>query len=553
MRSWFTWRYAPDFFYLILIAALIVTRLLPIRNMVAPAWGDSVHHTLIVQLILDHGGLFQSWVPYAPLSTFSYHFGFHAALANWAWLSGADAAHAVLVGGQIINVLAALALYPLAMRMGGENRWAGVVTVLVAGLLSQMPAYYVNWGRYTQLAGQTILPGLLWAFDVWWTERPRPKPRLLLLILLLGAGLALTHYRIAALAACAGLAWALWARWQHRRNGREWLQRTLLGAGAALLIGFVVLPWGLTVRASRLTYVAGVVAERGLDPEAAGRDLAAWGAVDGYYTRLLWIGAIGALLWALIRKPKLASILLLWASLTFALTNPYLLHLPGSGLVNNFTLVIGAYLPIALALGWAAGEITDLLAATTPGRLVIGVLLVALMVYGARQQLQIVDPSFQMVTPADEKAFAWIDQHVATDAHFLVNGFLAYADSTVVGSDAGWWLPYYTRRSSTVPPILYLFERLEAGNDRQAIRQLVLDIRASDGEPMQLQRLLCQNNITHIYLGDHQGQVGYGAAPLVPESWLTHNADFRLLHQQGQAQVWAFARDTCLAPTASPR
>jgi hypothetical protein len=250
---------------------------------------------------------------------------------------------------------------------------------------------------------------------------------------------------------------------------------------------------------------------------------------------------------ALIRKPKWAAVLLLWSLFTFVLTNPYLLHLPGSGLVNNFTLVIGAYLPIALMLGWAIGDLAALLTATTSGRLLVSVVMTALIVYGARQQLPIVDPAFQLVSTADEAALTWVDQHVASDAHFLVNGFLAYADSTVVGSDAGWWLPYYTRRNSTVPPILYLFEQLDPGSDRQAIRQLVLDIQASAGEPTQVQHILCQANITHIYLGDRQGQVGAGAAPLIPAAWFSHNSDFHLLHQQGQAQVWSFERDACPA------
>lgn len=546
-RAWFTWQHAADLIYLALIALLIVTRLWPIRTMAAPAWGDSVHHTLIVQLILDHGGLFQSWEPYAPIATFSYHFGLHAALASWAWLSGAEAAQAVLVGGQVINVLAVLALYPLAVRLADGNRWAGIGAVLIAGFLAQMPAYYVNWGRYTQLAGQALLPGLLWAFDVWWTQEKRPALRLLLGLVILGTGLLLTHYRIAAIAAGAGLAWTLWALWQHRHHVREWFHRTLWGAGAAAVIGLLSLPWLMIMRSSRLTYVAGVVAERGRDLEASGRDLIAWGAVDAYYTRLLWVGAVVALLWALIRKPKVAVVLLLWSLTTFLLTNPYLLRWPGSGLVSNFTLVIGVYIPLALALGWGLGAISTWLSALTLGRFCICVSLIVLTVYGVDQQLQIVDPFFQLVTPADQETMTWIDQHIPSDATFLVNGFLAYADTVAVGSDAGWWLPYYTRRKNTVPPIVYTIERLEPGVDRQAYRQLVLDLRASEGEPGRLRRVLCRNAITHVYLGDRQGQVGYGAEALIPEAWLTGNADFQLLYRQDQAQVWAFAPAGCPA------
>jgi hypothetical protein len=543
--SWWDWQYAPNYTLAVLIAALVITRLLPIQAMVAPAWGDSVHHTVIVQLILDHGGLFQSWAPYAPLATFSYHFGFHTVMASWAWSSGTDAAQAVLVGAQMLNVVAVLALYPLAVRLAGGNRWAGVVAVLAAGLLFQTPAFYVNWGRYTQLAGQAILPGLLWTFDLWWTEKMRPTRRLLVLVVCLGAGLVLTHYRIAAIAGAAGFAWALWALWQYRRQPREWIQRTLWSVGAAVLIALIVLPWGLVIRSARLPYVAGVVAQQGLDPALAQGDLVAWGTADLFYTRFGWLVAVSALLLALLRRPKVAVVLGLWCLFTFLVTNPYLLGLPGSGLVNNFTLVIGAYLPIALALGWLAAEGERLLPATTTVRLTLLVLVALLIGYGVRQQVQIVDPFFQMVTPADERALAWVEQNTPVDARFLVNGFLAYGDTVVVGSDAGWWLPYYTRRATTVPPISYTTELLNPDVDRQALRQLIIDLDASQGEPAALQRILCQAEITHLYLGDRQGQVGYGATPSIPVAWLVDNRDFERLHQEGQAQVWAFERGVC--------
>jgi hypothetical protein len=159
--------------------------------------------------------------------------------------------------------------------------------------------------------------------------------------------------------------------------------------------------------------------------------------------------------------------------------------------------------------------------------------------------VRIVDPFFQMVTPADEDAFAWINQNVPTDSRCLVNGFLAFADNVVVGSDAGWWLPYYTHRDNTVPPILYIVELLTAGVDLQQFRQLAIDIRANNGEPGRLRAILCQADITHIYLGDRQGQVGYGATPLIVPAWLTHNPNFKLLYQEGNAQVWAFDRPAC--------
>ena len=128
-----------------------------------------------------------------------------------------------------------------------------------------------------------------------------------------------------------------------------------------------------------------------------------------------------------------------------------------------------------------------------------------------------------------------------------MNGFLAFNDTTVVGSDAGWWLQYYAERDSTVPPVLYTTERLRAGRDRAWYRDFVLEIRDSRGLPKALQATMCEYGITHVYLGDRQGSVGFGVTQLIPPAWLQDNADFRLLHQTGDAQVWAFDRSTCAA------
>jgi hypothetical protein len=547
-RPHLRWEHAPDFAYLVVILALVITRLLPIRTMLAPAWGDSVHHTLIVQLMLDNGGLFQSWEPYVALESFSYHFGFHASMAQWAWLSGMDAAQSVLIGAQMLNVLAVLALYPLAVRLAGGNRWAGVAAVLAAGLLFQMPAFYVNWGRYTQLGGQAILPGLFWTFDRWWTDQPRPSRRLLGLTVVLSAGLALTHYRMAVVAAAGGLAWGLWALWLQRQQLGQWLQRALWLIFAAGVSGLIILPWVLTIRSTRLPYVAGSMAQQGLNFEQAAGDLIAWGSVDLYYTRIGWLMALAALLVALVRRPQVGVILLLWGGFTFLLTNPYLLRLPGSGLVNNFTLVIGAYLPIALACGWLIGELALIGLRRVPMRLLGLVLFGLLVAYGTRQQLQIVDPAYQMVTPADQAALAWVKHHTPADAEFVVNGFLAYGDRVVVGSDAGWWLPYYTERQTTVPPIVYTVERFEEDVDREELRQLVLDLQASAGDEEQLEEILCRAGATHLYLGDRQERLSGEAAPLITTEWLTGNDDFQLLHQVEQAQVWAFERASCASP-----
>ena len=536
-----------DIALVLLLLGLIVCRLLPVRGMVAPAWGDSVHHTMIVQLLLDNGGLFQSWTPYAPLATFTYHFGFHTNMAVWATVTGQTVPQAIITGGQMFNVMAVLALYPLALRLGG-SRMAGLGALIVAGLVSQQPGMYVNWGRYTQLAAQIILPVWLWALDVWWTEHRRPPSRLLGMVAVLAAGIALTHYRVAIVALLAAIAWGLWALWLLRRQWRDWLQRAAWLAGAGVVAVALVLPWAFVVRASRLADVAGALAQRSTASAAVRGELTIWNDINVYYSGYLWAGAVAAVILALWRRRGLAVPLMLWTVLVFVAANPFLVGVGGTGIVTNFLLALGLYIPLALIAGWLLAEVWQLARAKPYGQLAYAAALLLIALFGMRSQLAVVDPFYQMVTLADVDALNWADENSPPDSRFLVNAFLAYNDSLVAGSDAGWWLPYYTRRASNVPPILYGMEALSPDIDRDDLRQLVLDVQASHGEADALRAPLCRSDITHVFLGDRQGQVGFGDTQLIHAAWLQENPDFRLLYQAGDAQIWLFDRSPCLQP-----
>src|SRR5206468_8202057 len=69
------------------LAALLV-RLYAVRDLPVGLLGDSYHHTLMAQLLVDNRGIFSSWQPYAPLATFTYHFGFHANVAFVYYVTG---------------------------------------------------------------------------------------------------------------------------------------------------------------------------------------------------------------------------------------------------------------------------------------------------------------------------------------------------------------------------------------------------------------------------------------------------------------------------------
>jgi len=463
-----------------LVAALVLgVRLWVVRGVNVGFWGDSYQHTLITQLILDNGGLFRSWAPYAPLQSFTYHFGLHGniALFQWAsgWLTGNATPRTVVLFGQVLNTLAVLALYPLAVRLSGGRRWVGVLSVLIAGLLTPMPMYYVNWGRYTQLAGQAILPVALW-LTLEAVEAERWHAGRLAAAVLAVAGLALTHYFVLAFYVLFWppylVAWSV-GRWRRGRRLRAGWLRLAAIAGLAVLL---VMPWALHVMEGLLPrilsgYMQGTPAEEFVEQETLFLPLAQF---VPHYVAVL---AVAGGLWALARRRPVA-LLLVWTGCLLLLSNPDWLGLPGNGVVTNFTVELVLYIPAAILAadlvvavidtGWPwlralVGRVEPAPRGGVPrsgwaGRVAwagAAGLLLAVAWLGVQQRRTVLDPAFQLVTPADEQAIAWVRATTPTGTCFAVNSFFAYGGSLVAGSDAGWWLPLLAGRCTTLPPLNY--------------------------------------------------------------------------------------------------
>lgn len=519
---------------LVTIFLIFLARLWAIRGLIAPSWGDSVHHTLIVQLLLDNGGLFDSWQPYAPLESMTYHFGFHAATASYAWLTGTSAASAVLIVGQIFNGLAVLALFALVCRLSG-SRWAGLAALIVAGFIFPFPGYFINWGRYTQLTGQIILPVLILLFDSLWSEEENPRTGIYAIIAVLFSGLILSHYRVALLAAIAALAWGIWGLWQMRNKLLIWIGRALRLGGSAIATSLLVLPWLLQFRQSQVLYLY-------TEEKAFQRayDLWVWKNTSFYFSDWFLIVGCLAVVLAFVLRPRLAVPLAGWCLISFLNTNSFLLGIQGLNWMNNSFLLFAIYIPLGIFLGWLAGWTMEEMVKKRWGIILSVFLVLFFLGWGTAKQMRIVDPFFQMVTPSDMAAFDWIEREVPEDAVFLVNGFQPPNFTIVVGSDAGWWLPYYTQRSSKILPALSSAEKVDPTADVSSIRQLVADIVASSGDRATLRSILSRLGITHLFLGQKRGVVGYETQELIPEDWLSGNPDFKLLYQKDKAQVWSF-------------
>ena len=539
-----------DVTILLLIGLISFTRLWAIRMLPIPLWGDSYHHTLITQLLIDHKGLFHSWEPYAELQSFTYHFGFHSFAAVFHWFTGIDSPQAVLWTGQILNILSVLTLYILSKRIT-RNRWGGILTILISGLLLSMPMYYLNWGRYTQLAGHALLiPAaiFLWIF----LDNREVNWKYLFVVSILQAGLFLTHYRVLIFL----LPFYLIHTFLHFRKidlKKQWLFVLVQGWLALLL----VLPWLLRLYQGKLPFqFIEHVSTPASQVTSATLEYNIIGDLKLYLPIWMWWltgAAIGSFI---LRKNKPALIVTLWWIVIFLMANPATLGLPGTGILSNFAVLISTYIPASVLVGSSIGDLFNsrdqefapddvrtslrsrfLLHPSVTVFLAISFIIVGIV--GARFRLREIRPfQHSLVTYPDLSASEWIRNNLPHETKFLVNAFFAYSGSLIVGSDAGWWLPLLSGRRTMLPPMPYVSEKGPSPDYVTKTNQLVKLINAKGVNNQEVKETLKDKQITHIYIGQQQGRVNAPVPPYLDVDKLIKDPDFELLYHKNL--VWIF-------------
>jgi len=519
--------------FLFIFFVSLLVRFLHIRNLVVPSWIDSVHHTLITQLIVAKGGVPQSYEPLLPVGEFIYHFGFHALVAAFHWLTGLEIPRAMLVVGQVINGLVVLAAYLLVKCMTGR-RLAGLFGALIVGLVSVMPAYYVSWGRYTQLTGLALLPTAI-AFtmrsvgrspaclrrrlDSGKPSRPQPPTsNLQLPIVLLAAvsvaGLLLTHYRVLIFYGCFLLAYLLYetveASRAHRGDPpvfvRYWGRVVLV----CLLAVVLTLPWLINLARALLPLATLPSRMQG----APSYNVVPYDLIMIGNNRGLIALSIGGLLWGLYKRERAVVVTALWVVIMVVIINPTILGFPSTWLVNNASLAISLFVPLAILGGYLLASLSDLPQAKLGSdfrsqisniRLVMLALVIAFVaLWGAWQMLPIINPGTVLATRDDVAAMDWIRRHIPADARFQIN-VRHWQGGTYVGTDGGYWIPLLTGRDTVLPPVVYGYGSSEYVKGINDLAEAIIAIESFDEESAR--QLLSDNGVTHVYIGARGGSI----------------------------------------------
>lgn len=527
----------------IVVLLIVFVRLWAIRTLSIPMWGDSYQHTMITQLIIDNGGLFKSWMPYAPYESLTVHYGFPANSAVYAWISNVPSTRAVIWVGQIANILAVIGIYPIAIRIAKSSKWAGLGAILVAGLLSSMPNFYVNWGRYAQLTGQVILPiALILIFETVFVKQK--YKRQIFICGLVFTGMVLSYYRIPLFVILfIPLFIVELIEWLHRKDtpGYAWVVKSLL---ILFVSGIFILP--LRARLNTGELVQHITYDYNSSAKTIFENIIVqWTNLPEHYPGIILPLAVIAFLVGIIRKNWMIITLPLGIILLTSYSFGTLINLPFANFSEIFAIQIMLYTILGVMIGFLIDQVVYIFGKRLESISSIFLILVALfLMYSAKNVSD--KNKYEYVTQADQRAFHWINLHVPETALFLVDGFTIYNGTSAVGSDSGWWIPLLTKRANTMPPQYALLNEksMVEGYSRWVVDVINTFREYSPNSPEGIDAM-CRWGITHVYIGQKQGTINSVEGSLLRWNELMETDIFDLVYQEDRVKIFVFNHSVC--------
>ncbi|MFN5928120.1 MAG: hypothetical protein ACK45X_08415 [Roseiflexaceae bacterium] len=498
---------------IVLVASSVAwTRIMQVATLIFPPWVDAVHHALLIRVAFEQGRAPWDLTPYLPVTRLTFHSGYHSIMAFLMHMSGmtvTDIPSMLLYGGQILNVLAILSVAGMAWVWW--RNWAAFATaMLVAGLISIMPAFYLSWSRYTLLIGMVLLPVALVALEALWRDT---RGRDWLWYIMPIIALSVTHMAVFGMV----LAWALVCMIVYGLPRRH----TWYAAGVALL---VTLPWWLFVLAqTRSGAGASAMHVVGNATQNAFSDGLFWARNNRWLVPVFVCAAAWGVRW---RVTRMAS-LVLWVIVVALLANPWLLQLPYISFFTNETVTTAMYVPLALGIAWLAGWMAQRLRGQA---WVVALVIIGLTLANVESIQHVVRDDTILVTHADRDALTWINATLPRDAVIATNstGWMWRVDR---GSDGGWWALPLTGRMVTTPPVLYTY-----GDDAWVaqVSATTHETSTMDGSAAQVVAFV-QNHpeVTHIYASERG---------VMKPSVLQGQAAVQALYTSGDVTIYAVVR-----------
>jgi len=483
-----------DGLLLLLLCVGFIVRLLAVRDLAFPPWVDASRHALITAVMVANGQIISDYAPYLPeITRFPYHFGFHTLSSSLILMGGWPLETLLLYLGVLLNALVPLTIYA-AVSILTRRRWAALLAAMLVALPFFFPAYYATWGRMTQLTAVLTLPVLLilnWKLMAGGRRWRSAWP----LVGILAAGLFYLHIRVFLIyLPFAAIVFIV----LRGRNGRRLIYAALLGGALAAPRIFYLLnaPKTINLTSKGLTnynaFPTNYVTVGWEQPFLYVAAIVATGVL---------IGGVRGKRWAL-----LPFVLMAWAASLFLLLSGSYLGLPETWLLNLNSMYISLFVPLAIFLGitavrlerWSKGQhwLLQILGLTA-----VGGTIAALILFGVRQQIGIINPETVLMWRGDVPIQVWAEENIPSDAHVAVNSWL-WLGGTYAGNDGGAWLVPLTGLSSTTPPADYIYNRAMATTVNEFNKTATAVSDWSD--PVQADWLR-QQGVTHVLIGQRGG------------------------------------------------
>lgn len=483
---------------LLLLALVLVLRFIQIKELVLPAWVDSIHHVLITRVIIETGSIPATLEPYLAVP-FSYYFGFHGLAAIFSMISGFPVEKAVLILGQVLNACVPLAIYRLGRAMWGDRARPLIAALLVA-FVSQMPAYYATWGRYPLLTGLIMLAFTM-AELIEISRKTQPRVIDYSTFPLLIIGLVLAHYFSAVLfiVYCA-----LFLAFFHGPRGlKEYINAGKIGI--VILFSFIVLaPW-LFRAYSLLNYNLNVnvnlpVVEEGWqNTQTYGLYLLKLSGPWRNYVFLLF-GILGLIpIWV----DKHGRSLAIWALLILMTALPIGIKLPN---IRPDHMAIILFFPLSLSASFFLVRVWEKLRSlfvskyATP---LATLVFTGFCIWGMVETSSIINKSTVLVDENDLHAIQWVKENIPANARFLINAAY-WQGATYRGIDGGYWLLPLTGHFTIPPPVIYAWGDGGDVIEMNTVSRRIANLNSCTAE---FREIIHDQDISHIYIKDGIGSI----------------------------------------------
>lgn len=509
-----------DYVILVSVVLYLAIQFWVLRDQFAGLGSDSYHHTLIANMIYESGQLPSGYQPYASIITFRYHFGFHAFIAALGWLSDIPIRLLVVITGPLLVASSAIAT-GLLVSSFTKNRVYELLSINIVLFLSIFPEAMLNWGRYPQLLGYTIML-VLFTIVYQWTKKGGSLT-FTPIIALLAAGLALTHYRVTIMAAI-GLSLLIFLLLVTKQT--ELSRRNLISWTIPIILCVIyTAPW---LRYLLLSGAQGVNISYALSPDSSFYSLTRFDEpVLRYITNipLLILAAIGSL-YGIFKRKFIILWQTTWWFCMLVIANP---HISGS-FFDPVTIFMTIFIPIAIASGWLLLRIMQLLETRKfIYSIFILVVIIGFAIGIAKSETILQTSTAAFVRKCDMQASQWIREHTPQDAIFMINTYaFPFAPRFIIGIDGGYWLPLLADRLTIVPPMSYQSEMFDSAKTEKTMVRLH-NLGGHLTSPEAIEALL-NANVSYVYSGGNGG--------LIRINEMLNSSDYELEYQNETCYVF---------------